>query len=345
MSQIELHKKIDDLIQVGIATITIVDLEQIINTNIDARRYFFTKIGESWFNWLLTNNFFEVIKQPSDNLTQIIYKTPELDYLVKIAEKEPKKVTDFILSFNVASNLNLETIDRFLWIATKLPVNQLIRIVPKIHDENWVRILKDFEHWGFKYKQMIDTLATSKSHESIILLAKSILAIRTKEEIVGTRREWMSENPFYLSDLYYTEIFQRLTEVDDTNKEAAAGLILKTLNDIVVLNAEKEDDIFQYGDTFSLFDVDFFTLTLENEKHHSYRDDVRDLAATAKILISKLIKESCDKTHEVTRIYKTYIDPLPNSRTIWRFKLYIWSLCPNIFKNELRAAIFQGIES
>src|SRR3989344_8812167 len=96
---------------------------------------------------------------------------------------------------------------------------------------------------------------------------------------------------------------------------------------------------------FSLFDVDFFTLTLEHERHLSSRDDVRDLAAVAKIFTDRLIGKSCEKPEEAHRLHDSYIVPLPNARTMWRFRLYVWSLCPDVFRRELRAAFFKGVES
>ena len=345
MNQIELHKRIDDLIQAGSAAANIDAMREIVHANDDARRYFYSRVDESWVDWLWENGFLDVIKQGAEDPTKLIYRIPELDYLTRVAEKIPAKVVDFILSIPISrETFNPEVVDRFLWTSSKLPADQLARVVPKMKDEQWVRLIGTFNRWGFEYKQMLDTLAAVKDYGSIITLAESVLSVRSTEDAVKTAFGSI-DNPFYFSDLHYSEIFERLSEVDDTNAEKVLKLALKTLADIVLLNGEKEDDVFPIGDAFSFIDIDFFTLELGFGRHHSSRDDVRDLAAIAKIFTDKLIGNSCNNTTELRRLYNTYIASLPDSRTMWRFRLYVWSLCPEAFKVELRDAFFRGFES
>jgi len=308
----------------------------------DARKYFFAVAPIASINWIWTNGFLDVIKERSDDLTR--YRLPELDYLTRVAESNPKRVVDFMLSFDTTVNINLETIDRFLWICTKLPAKELVRIVSIIRDKKWIQILGGRNHWGFGYKQMLDTLVTANERGSVLVLAEAILAVRSKEDV--KRSSFGSvENPFYFNDLHYSEVFERLSEISGKKEEDVLKLTLKTLMDVVLLSGEKEDDIFSIGDMFSLFDVDFFTLSFEHDRHLSSRDDVRDLSAVAKIYADKLITKSCDNPGEVRRLYNTYVVPLPDARTMWRFRLYVWSLCPTVFANELRDAFFRGFES
>lgn len=309
----------------------------------DARKYFYAVAPITSIDWLWKNGFFEVVKEKSDGLR---YRTPELDYLARVAEKDPKKVVDFILSFDTTANLNLETIDRFLWISTKLPAKELKRVIPVMKDKKWVKILADKNHWGFGYKQMFDTLSASTEYKykSILTLAESALLVRSKED--AKKNAFGSVNdPFYLSDIHYTDIFQRLDEIKGTNEEGVLKLATNTLADIVILSGEKEDEVFPIGDIFSLFDVNFFNLSLDNQRHLSSRDDVRDLSAIAKIFIGRLVSQNSDKPDEIRRLHDTYILSLPDSRTMWRFRLYVWSLAPEVFKDELKKAFFRGLES
>src|SRR3989344_3846960 len=96
---------------------------------------------------------------------------------------------------------------------------------------------------------------------------------------------------------------------------------------------------------FHLFDVDFFSLEVGDRKHYSFRDDVRDLAAAVKTLVTRAIGGSSEQPDKVRHVYKKYIDPMPDSRSLWRLRLYVWSLCPEIFKNELKEAFFRAFES
>src|SRR3989338_2222906 len=310
----------------------------------DAHKYFFAVVPVTNIDWIWKNDFLDVVKERSDDSDQVRYRTPELDYLARVAESNPKKVVDFMLSFDTTANLNLETIDRFLWICTKLPAKELVRVVPTIRDKKWVQTLGGRNHWGFGYKQMFDTLATAKEHETVLTLAEAILSVRPKED--AKRNPFGSvENPFYFSDLHYSEVFGKLSEIGGVYEESVLKLTLKTLADVVLLSGEKEDDVFPIGDMFSLFDVDFFTLSLEHERHLSSRDDVRDLSAVAKIFADKLISKSCNKPDEARRLYNTYVATLPDARTMWRFRLYVWSLCPEVFRDELRTSFFRGLES
>ncbi|MDP2655704.1 MAG: hypothetical protein Q8P17_04255 [bacterium] len=345
MNQIGLHKKIDDIIQAGAGTTSVKDVRGIVSANHDARRYFYARADETWLDWLWENGFLDAIREKAADTTRYSYQTPELDYLSRVVEKIPLKVTDFMLDVTISKDtFNPEVIDRFLWISSKLPADQLARIAPKIRDDRWVPLMGPFNRWGFEYKQMFDTLAAAKDHESIITLAEAMLILRSDEDVKRTSFGSI-DNPFYFNDLNHSEVFERLSEVDEAHTERALELVLKTLAAIVILSGRKEDDVFEYGDMYSLFDVDFFTLTVGHERHLSSRDDVRDLAAVAKIFTDKLIGKSCGKPEEVRHLYDSYIVPLPDARTMWRFRLYIWSLCPDIFKEELRAAFFKGVES
>lgn len=314
-------------------------------SNADARRYFYAVAPVECVDWLRNNGFLDIVKQKAEDPTKIVYSMPELDYLTRVAEKTPIPVVDFILSVPVTTDtFNPETVDRFVWMIGKLPADQLARVVPKIRDEKWVRLLGSFNRWGFEYKNMFDTLATAKDYKSIIVLGAAVLTVRSKDDVERTSFGSV-RNPFGFADLHYSEVFERLSEVDDSHAQVAMEIVLKALGEVVLLSGEKEDDVFPIGDLFSLFDVDFFTLELGHERHLSSRDDVRDLAALAKILTAKVIGGSCGDGKETRRLYEKYIASLPDARTMWRFRLYVWCLCPNVFTKELKEAFFRGIES
>lgn len=338
MNQIELHKKIDNLISDGTRSATSSSVKNLIDTNDDSRRYFYNKADESWFGWLWDNGFFDILKKKAKDPTKYSYQIVELNYVVRIAEKIPTRVVDFILSVPIsAATFNPEVVDRFLWIASKLPAGELRRVVPKMRADGWVPLMGRFNRWAFEFKNMFDTLAGADDHESIVRLAEVILTLRTKQEIEEAGRGW-GESPFYFHDIHHSEVFAHLSKVDDKNVESAFAIATKTLGAIAQFGPEKEDTVFKYGDLFSLYDVDFFELQPGMERHLSARDDVRDLAAVVKLFAVKLVSGSCENSAEVRRIYSQYIVSLPDARTMWRFRLFIWSLCPAVFEQELKNA-------
>jgi len=56
MNQIELHKKIDELLIKDPAGIKREEVNVLISINDDARQYFFIKADERWLDWLWENN-------------------------------------------------------------------------------------------------------------------------------------------------------------------------------------------------------------------------------------------------------------------------------------------------
>ena len=343
MNQLELHNRIDQIVADGPEATSTDEVRAVVNTNYDSRRYFYhARADEKWFDWLRDNGFFDTIKQKGEDLTQIRYKTPELEYLERMAEKEPKKVVDFMLTYDAKSNPNLETIDRFLWVCTKLPAEELARVAVKMRDDEWMKVIGKFNRWTFGYKEMFETLKNDDG--ASLALAEAVLSVRGADEVERTSFGSV-ENPFRLTDLHYSGVFERLANIGKSSAERALVVAAKTLKEVISLG-EREDGVFDIGDTFPLFDVDFFELEVGSERHHySSRDDVRDLAAVVKTLSQKLIGGSCDNQAEARRIHDNYIEPLPSARSMWRLRLFVWSLCPQVFMDELEHAFFQLFES
>lgn len=321
-------------------------VQELIGLNFDARQYFFTKADERWLDWLWRNGFLDVMKEKAKDITRYGYRTPELNYLVRVAEKNPKSVIEKMLDVPISSEtFNPEVVDRFLRICSTLPAEQLARIVPKIREEKWIPLMESFNQWGFEYEKMLQTLANAKDYNSILVLAESILAVRTKEEIEKTTNRIMAGYPFYFRDLSYMKIFKHLTPVDNEYEVKALELTTKIMAKIVLLGSETEGKhIFTIEEAFHLFNVDFFALEPGQMKRLSYRDDVRELAAFIKVLACRLIGSKCNATDVVRTLYERYIKSLPDSRTMWRLRLFVLSLCPETFKAELKTAFFRLFE-
>ena len=339
MNNIETHNTIDALLRAGPAAASVVVVGELIAVSSDARAYFFSRADEGWLEWLSAKGFLDAIKQKAEDPTKYQYRLSELEYLVKVSAQKPAQVVDIMLSVDVPNNFNPEVVDRFLWISTNLEAAQLARVVPKILTESWVQLMGGHTHWGFEYEKMFNTLAAAKDHENILVLAQAVLAVRKKGELgKGTRSK---DQPFYFDDLSQTGVFAHLAAVNDTHAEAAFALTTRTLGEVVLLGGEKEDAVFKVGEIFALFDVDFFTLEGGRNNSYSPREEVKDLAAAAKKLADRLIGKRCGAAEAIQQLQDKYILPLPDARTIWRFKLYLWSLCPSTFKINLKEAFFR----
>ena len=284
-------------------------IQELISVNPDARQYFFSKADKRWLSWLWENGFLDVIKKKAKDPTRYGYKTPELNYLVKVSEKEPAKVVDIMLTVTISpETFNPEVVDRFLWICSILPAKQLARMIRKILDEKWVFLMGLFNRWGFEYEKMFQTLVGVKDYDSILVLAKAILSVRTKEEIKKTTNRVTTDNPFYFSDLSHTKVFEHLASVNSEYTEKAFDLTTKVMANVVILGGEsKGNQVFSIEETFHLFDVDFFVLEPGQKKHLSHRDDVRELVAVVKILTCRLIGSKCKEADVARKLFEQYI--------------------------------------
>lgn len=343
MNQLELHKKIDELLRKDPAETGRQAVSALILSNPDARQYFYTKADERWLDWLWENGFLDVIKQKSEDPTRYGYRTPEINYLVKVSEKEPAKVVEIMLDIPISSeNFNPEVVDRFLRICSGLPAPELKRIVGKIRDDKWVSLMGAFNDWGFEYEKMLKALTDADDFDSVLIIAEAILSVRTKKEAEQTSRGFLSDNPFYFKELSYTKIFEYLLKVDEKNIEKALVLVTDIMGRVVFFGEkDHKDEVFKVYDSYFLLDVDFFELELTEKDRLSHRDDVKNLAAVIKHYAVQTIGQQCGNAELAIKLYEKYFEPLPDSRSMWRLRLFVLSLCPEAFKEKLKNAFFR----
>lgn len=348
MRQLEIHKRIDEFLQGDVFKAVSSELTALISDNFDARQYFYSVADEKWLDWLWENGFLDLLKEAPDTSDSYGLRTPEVSYLVKVAANASEKVTEIILDDDLATTADKfrpELIDQILRICEALPQPQLAQVVPKIHKQEWTRLMEKYNRWGFEYEKIFEVLVTSKDYKTLLLLADSVLAVRSKEEAGRKEGSYGSTNPFYFNELSYTKVFGFLAEVPNEMLEETLALVSQIVSKIVLLGGEAEDgEVFPIHDSFYLFDVDFFSLELDSKKPLSFRDDVRELMAVIKTLTNRIIGGNCANATLVRRIYEQYIQVLPDSRAMWRFRLYVLSLCPDVFATELRSAYFRLFE-
>ena len=342
MNQLELHKKIENFFKASTKTGE-VKIARDLLANEDAKRFFFSQADESWLDWLWTHEFLDGIKKKAENTTSYSYRLPELEYLTRMSEKNPTKVAEIISSVKISeATFNPEVVDRFMWITGSLPVEQVKTLTAKIRDEKWIYLMRNFRKSGYEFERITKKLVERKENQSLLELAQAILAVKSKTEI-AEKDTFSMDDPFYVSDLDASGIFEALATIDEPSIEQSLLVTSSVMAEIIKLGKPDGDKIFDYEDQFALYDVDFFTLEVGNKRSASYREDVKNLAATIKKLVEKTIGKKCGDIKEAKRLFG-HIDKMPSCRAMWRLRLFALSQCPDVFKSELRAAFFKVFE-
>lgn len=324
LQQIYVHTVIDEIVKDRRKK----DLKFILDVNLDARQYFYSRADEWWLDYLWHEGFLDVIKKGANEPNVYENVTSELSYLGRMAEQSPAKVVNMIM-LNVpvtADTFNPEVVYRFMRICRALSADQLAGVVDKIRAERWVSLLDEVDnHSGFAYAEMLSTLADANDFESFLILAEAMLAVRPGEETGDP--PGFRDSPFFLDHLPYTKVFEQLAAVNDQHAERAFALATSKLAEIMATSAQ-----------FLLLEDDFFTLG--PGQSDGWQEDVRELAAAAKTLAVRLIGERCAESGDVRRIYQEHLAPLPERRVIRRLRLFVLSLCPQAFREELKEAFF-----
>lgn len=326
-------------------TLTKERLQDLIHINLGARRYFYTKADEGWLDWLWQHGFLDVIKEKTEGDYE--YTPPELTYLVRMAEKRPAKVVDIMLDASLSTYpLNPQHVHHFLQISESLPADQLARVVDKIRREHWVQLMAAYDILADSaYTKMFQTLAAAQKYTSLLVLAKAVLAVRTREEIEHGPHDRFPDNPFYFDELSHTAVFDCLAQVNTAYVQQALALTTKTMAAVIALWGTKGEGetVFAVFDRFPLLEVDFFALEL-GQGRVSPNGHVQELAAVIKVLAARLIGQSGAEAEDIRKIYQEQIATLPDSRVMWRLRLFVLSLCPQVFQDELKEAFLRLFE-
>ena len=343
----------------------------LIQVNLDARQYFYAKADERWLDWLWQNEFLNVIREKAKDPIHDGDISPELGYLARMSKTVPEKVVEIMLQIPISpETFNPVVVDHFLAICSTLPAGQLALVVEKIRDEGWVPLMTAFSMVRFRYKKLLETLASEQDYQHLLVLANAMLAVRAQEEKAPSG---YTSTPFYIDDLSSTEVFEHLSQVGPEYREQVFSLATKVMADVVVLRNENPDlsdqgqllklakqelgdeeegeKTFRIDDLSLFLSVDFFDLESSQEDYFPRNDDVRQLAALIKIQAQKLIGTRCDKPEAIHEVYEKYIGDfdnpdatLPDSQAMWRLRLFVLSLCPEAFRDGLKKALFRLFE-
>jgi len=315
--------------------------KELIALNPDSRRYFFSKADEGWLNWLWENGLLNDLRKKSDDPTKYSYRMPELEYLMRMAEKKPAKVAQIIKSIEISkSNFNPEVVDRFLWIISSLPVQQIKTLTSKIRDERWVYLIRDFRKSGYEFDKIVKKLNEAKEFKAIIELAQAVFDTKSKKEISKEKVRFSMDSPFYVSDINASGVFEALVNIDESYTERALRVLTDAMAKIIKTSESDDSKTFDYADPFYLLDFDFFTAEIGIKKSFSHREDMDNFTAAIAKLIERTIGDKCDKVSKIKELFK-YVDNLPSCSLIWRLRLFTLAQCPGVFKKELKEAFFR----
>jgi len=340
MTQLELHKKIEEFFKAGVGSAEAVVAKSLL-VNSDAKNFFFSQAVETWLSWLWEKGFLDEIKKKAKDAIHISYRLPELDYLTKMAEKDPAEVTKIIASVKISeANFNQEVVDRFIWTIGALPAEQIKTLTEKIRDEKWIYLMRNFPKNGYELERIVKKLVEKKESKAILEFAQAILTVKSKVEIAEKESLFNSGNPFYASDLDASGIFEALADMGDGYVEKALLITTGIMAEVTKLAEPDDTKVFDYTDSFSLFDVDFFTLDIGHRNSYFPKEDVQNLAATIKKLVERAIGKKCNDVKEARKSFDV-IDKLPSSRSMWRLRLFTLAQCPEVFKEELNKAFLK----
>jgi hypothetical protein len=332
LQQIYTHTVIESILQNKKGKKTKDEVSLVLGVNQDASQYFFSKADEKWLGWLWKNGFLEVIKEKALDTNSYGFTMPELHYLVNIAEKNPDTVSKIICSFKISHiNFNPEVIDQFTRISSKLPARCLEKIVKKIRDEQWISLMGKYTQYGFEYADMLESLQKAGDFQSILVLAEAILQVRSKEDIKERKISYRGDDVFYIQNLPETKVFNRLVEIPQDYLEKALSIVVNVFTEAI-----KDEG------GYLLIDEDFFTLNLNSVAGDSYREEFKFLVATIVELTRKI---SSNKSFDNKEIYRKYFDKLPKNQITRRLKLFVLSLDPKRFIEELKAEYFKLFET
>lgn len=336
---LSVYKRIDVILSRDISENIIDELKYYFYLGDNIENYFFTKVLEDWFDWLLENNFLLLSGSKGDN--RDFYK---LNYLIRVAQKSPDKIISFINSVNICQyEFKQEIINKFLWLLShgNFTVDHLCQVVDKIVEDNWVQLVGDLNSWGFDYNDIMEKLYKAEKYDEFLALVGIVLTVKEKDNKKEEGYKFNNIDPFYFNDFKDIHIFKEISELNKNFLEKALELTTKKSKELIEkFSAEVKDDYWDYFDSFVLpNEIDFFSSDYSNS-FYSERNGVRDLFLTIRNLIVRLSEEYNNDGKEAISIYKKYIEILPKTEMTWKLKIFFLYHFSNVLSDKVKEAIF-----
>jgi hypothetical protein len=334
---VEIHERIDKCIKDNLKSKE--EIKILIGNSDDSRMYFYSKANEEWIDWLWENEFLNVLSM--DGLANN-YRMPELTFLMNMAEKAPDSVTKVINSTKFSKeSCNIEVITYFLWIISSLPAQCIKILTPKIRDEQWVYLMKDYDRPRFECEKIVEELTNNDESQALLEIAEAILIVKSDKEDIEDRSSPNSDNQFYVNDLNSTGIFEAVSNIEKSYSEKALQILCNTLTAIIEQKDSDDKGMFEYNDFYSLYELDLFKTEVKKERYGSFRGNLKNLVSSITILVERVLQETDVNPHKAL----SYIEDLPSCRTAYRLKLFTLAQNPQIFSEKLKVSFFTLFES
>jgi hypothetical protein len=328
-------------------------------TNYSSANYFFTKADDKWFNLLIKNDIF---KKPSSNIKEkdAIYfvKWPASVYLKRMSSMYPQKVLKIICECEIdiePKNRNFFVIEDFVDIAIDFPFEYSKKLTDFMLKKGWIHFPYNSSSFYNLYEKWLElSIKFIRERE---YLGKKII-----DEFISVRDITMEYNdkdskrfenidnyklfPFKTTDGMFIERINEefVTLLADTFPCATIKSLGKNLNDLISSYEWIHDNIYPKGNnSFMLFDTkyvnspSFIWLEAIEEVPYSFYDcdDSRVfLTGMLKKALLRIGEKYPDKLKEYVLLLKDWNKPI-----FRRLELYIYSIFPNIFQNEINNSI------
>lgn len=339
--QMDVHDEIDRILERSPDNVN--QVRKLINLNLDAFGYFFSNTNELWLDWLWREGFlniFEELKDEADE-TRCDWKVA---FLMRMATISPKKVTAIIAQIQISSEMSDSVaVDCLFKICSKLPAKQLAELTEKIRDEKWVVCRGRLHSLGeLEYERIIRKLFEGEEYDALLKFFQAILTLRNRHKSYPFLTD---NNPLCFDISASTKIFNYLSSVSDEFTEQAFNIIRETVANIIYWgsrgkregsNEYEEDNMFDFSS------VNFFCTDPEIRMGKTPYREVYEVMLVTESLAKRLIEQRRDNPDDTRRIYDLYVDALPKSNSaMFRFRIYLLSLFPEIFMDNLKYAFFR----
>ena len=304
--------------------------------------YLIENLPVSWLPNMINVGFFDnpqpaILKDGSLPIYQIWASSR---YLIRCAEDFPNETYKIIseIQFKNEKEQNPAIYADFLECLTHLELSKIERIAKKSLDEKWYDFIGDY-FFTEKYIQLTEKLFLENKSDIAIKLLENIFCPKLSEN--KTRTNGLMEIVVYKSVTYPFEEFwfeKHLKELMAISMPKEPLLIIKSL--VKLLSASIELDL-EGKKLDKSQDCSYYWRRTIEEHEQNFGHDIRSL------FVSYLAKSLADLGSAELQLLKDNMNILQEQdfSIFRRLELYLYTLFPNEFKNEIEKSLVTFFEN
>lgn len=306
--QNDIYNQIDEIIKLGPAVASSKELVFLITRNAESFRYFFDKVDEKWFDFLLK----EKLLQPYLDTAQ---------YLRKVAAVAPVKVMNVILTYQSRDYED----DRYAWrlldiwidAANQMPPYVGKKIITKIKEEGWLKKF-DSNLTARSAVELLKSFIIKGQYKSALYLSALLLEIKPDVNLSSARG--------FIPNYLYQETLKAIMAIPPTHILPFIDLLSTTL---LAAIHKARDYTFAFRPAIETHEQN----GIIDEPVDLLVDSVRDLTET---YIAHALKQPEKNAAEALKnLFKQHI----RQKIVIRIKLYLYSRFPKEFLKEIRTTL------